>query len=408
VKKQHLSLYGQATGLVDDNRYLVDEQGDEIIYHKIGAGLKKLYLEPTSRCNLKCITCLRRQWGTIPEQDMLMDLFENLLEQMESFPELNQVHLGGFGEPLAHPEVLTMIKKLTAAGYRVSLSSNGTLLNKNTARELIRCGINSIFISIDGVEKEAFNDIRVEGDFNQVYENMLGLRDLKKEMNVYHPKVGLEFVLMKKNSNQLHKLPELASELRVATVLVTNLLPCSEEMYEQVLYESPGIEREMGAGALAPPGWNRQLEGYRFPEPAMWPVAEQDYVLWGSLRLPRMYWGSSRKCAFVENNSLVVRRDGLVSPCYALMYDYPYYLDNRKKEVSAYLIGNIEGKHLYKIWNKPEYIRFRHRVRNYNFPSCVDCSNNKVCDYTDKNEDCWGNAPSCADCLWSQEIVRCP
>ncbi len=388
--------------------YIIDERDKEIIIHKAEADLKKIYLEPTSRCNLKCITCVRRQWGSFQEGDMDMSLFEKLLREMKEFPDLDQVHLGGFGEPLAHLRALELIGRLTAEGYRVSLNTNGTLLNEEYARELIKCGVHTIYFSIDGLDSDTYKDIRVDGELEQVFANIKTLKALKKELNSYSPKIGLEFVLMQKNKDQLSYLPALAKKLGSPTVLVTNLLPYSEEMYNEVLYEAPGSERAMGAGAMAPPGWNRDLDKFRFPEPAVWPVLEQDYVLWGSIRLPRMYWGSSRKCAFIDNDAAVIRWDGQVSPCYGLMYSYPYYLDNRKKEVTSYLLGSIAEEGLYNIWTKPEYVKFRHRVRNYHFPSCMDCSNNRVCDYADQNEDCWGNSPSCADCLWSQGIVRCP
>jgi len=30
------------------------------------------------------------------------------------------------------------------------------------------------------------------------------------------------------------------------------------------------------------------------------------------------------------------------------------------------------------------------------------------CSYTQDNEaDCWGNEPSCADCLWYREMIIC-
>ena len=122
----------------------------------------------------------------------------------------------------------------------------------------------------------------------------------------------------------------------------------------------------------------------------------------------RQQWGSSRKCAFIENDATVIRWDGQISPCYGLMYSYSYYLDNRNKEVTPYLLGSIAEEGLNNIWTKPEYVKFRHRVRNNHFPSWMDCSNSQVCDYADQKEDCWGNSPSCADCLWSQGIVRCP
>ncbi len=394
--------------LIEDGDYLIDKRDEEIILHKRGADLKKIYLEPTSACNLQCITCVRQKWPQFTEGEMDMKLFDNLLDQLRTFRGLERVHLGGFGEPLAHSRALQMIRKLTGSGYLVSLSTNGTLVTSDAARALIESGVHIVYFSIDSVDEDTFRKIRVGGELEDVVGNIMTLQKLKQEMNAYNPKVVLEFVLMRSNLNQLPLMPKLAKEVGAPTVLVTNLLAHSEEMYQEVLYDIPGNKREMGAGVMAPPGWDRAAAQHSLPDPVIWPAVEQDYVMWGSVRMPRMYWGSSRRCGFINDHAAVIRWDGSVSPCYGLMYSYPYLLDNRSKEVSAYLLGNIGEESLYDIWNKPEYMKFRYRVRNYNFPSCMDCSTNSNCDYTEANEDCWGNVPSCADCLWSQGIVRCP
>ncbi len=394
--------------LIDDGNCLVDEREEEIILHKKGAGLKKIYLEPTSACNLQCITCVRQHWPRFTEGEMDMELFDKLLGRLKAFPDLERIHLGGFGEPLAHSQALQVIRKLTDSGYMVSLNTNGTLVTPDAARTLIESGVHIVYFSIDGVDESTFRKIRVGGELNDVAANIMNLQKLKQEMNAYNPKVVLEFVLMRSNLDQLPLMPKLAKEVGAPTVLVTNLLAHSEEMFQEVLYDIPGDKREMGAGVMAAPGWDRAAAQHSLPNPVVWPAVEQDYVMWGSVRMPRMYWGSSRRCAFVNDNAAVIRWDGSVSPCYGLMYSYPYLLDNRSKAVSAYLLGNIGSETLYDIWNKPEYVRFRYRVRNYNFPSCMDCSNSGTCDFAEDNEDCWGNAPSCADCLWSQGIVRCP
>ncbi len=399
---------GAEEDLPGNDKYIVDERDDEVILHKVGAGLKKLYLEPTSNCNLQCITCVRQQWPELADNEMNMELFERLLDQMEAFPKLERVHLGGFGEPLAHPHALEIIRRLSRSGYQVSMNTNGTLVNKDMAAALIDAGVHSIYFSIDAVDEDIFRKIRVNGELDDVTGNMLRLRKMKEELNIYQPKVGLEFVLMSSNMDQLPLLPKLAKEVGAPTVLVTNLLAYSDQMYEEVLYEKPGLDRNMGAGVMAPPGWDREAAQHSLPEPVIWPAVEKDYVLWGSVRLPRMYWGSSRRCGFINDDAAVIRWDGSVSPCYGLMYSYNCRLDNRPKEVSSYLLGNVGEEILYDIWNKPEYVKFRYRVRNYNFPSCMDCSNSPVCDYAELNEDCWGNSPSCADCLWSQGIIRCP
>jgi len=291
--------------------------------------------------------------------------------------------------------------------YIVDERDDEVILHKIGAA-LIDAGLHSIYFSIDAVDEDIFRKIRVNGNLDEVTGNMLRLRKMKEELQTFQPKIGLEFVLMRSNMDQLSLLPKLAKEAGAPTVLVTNLLAYSDEMYEEVLYEKPGLDRNLGIGVMAPLGWDREAAQHSLPEPAVWPAVEKDYVLLGSVRMPRMYWGSSRRCGFINDSSAVIRWDGSVSPCYGLMYSHNYQLDNRHKEVSSYLLGNVGEESLYDIWNKPEYVKFRYRVRNYNFPSCMDCSTNQDCDYTEANEDCWGNSPSCADCLWSQGIVRCP
>lgn len=229
-----------------------------------------------------------------------------------------------------------------------------------------------------------------------------------RKLRRHNPRIELEFVLMQSNADQVARLPGLAQEMGISNVMLTNLLPHSPQMYEEILYEKPGQDRQVSAGVLGPPPWSEEMLKEIFPSGSTWPVLEQGWVLWGTMNVPRMYWGSGRKCNFVEGKSAVIGCDGEVSPCYALMYSYPYYLDNRRKEVQAYHLGNLHESSLFEIWNSPEYLRFRHQVRNYQFPSCMNCQVNKECEYAANNEDCWGSTPSCADCLWSQGIIRCP
>ena len=121
-----------------------------------------------------------------------------------------------------------------------------------------------------------------------------------------------------------------------------------------------------------------------------------------------MNWGAERQCRFVTSNALVVGWDGGVSPCYALAHSYPYYIFGRRKEVTRYTLGNVNQATLAEIWTSEDYVRFRAEVRRFHFPSCVDCDLRDTCDIAEANEGCWGWCPSCADCLWAQDIIRCP
>ncbi|SFR08545.1 SPASM domain-containing protein [Desulfoscipio geothermicus] len=115
------------------------------------------------------------------------------------------------------------------------------------------------------------------------------------------------------------------------------------------------------------------------------------------------------KIKFVEDKAMVVNHMGFVSPCYALMHSYNCYIYGRIKEMYPFYLGNVTEKKLDQIWTEPIYINFRLAVNNFHFPSCTDCKFLDGCSYVDNNDgDCWGNSPSCAECLWSRQLVLCP
>jgi len=154
------------------------------------------------------------------------------------------------------------------------------------------------------------------------------------------------------------------------------------------------------------------LYGYE-PRPPFdaggWPVRLGAWVMWGTLDLPRMHWGAEQRCRFVQDRATVVGWDGGVTPCYALAHTYTYFaIDGRQKSVTRYELGNVTQQSLREIWTSEEYSRFRNEVRDFHFPSCPDCDLRETCDLRERNEGCWGWNPSCADCLWAQDIIRCP
>ena len=193
---------------------------------------------------------------------------------------------------------------------------------------------------------------------------------------------------LRRNVAELPDLLKLAAQIGVNRAIVTHVLPHTPDMIQELLYGRDGAEP--------------------LPVPTGWAVLSDNWLLWGTMELPRMNWGAERRCRFVAGNALVVGWDGGVSPCYALSHSYPYYIFNRRKEVTRYTFGNVNQATLAEIWTSEDYVRFRAAVRRFHFPSCVDCELRDTCDLAASNEACWGWDPSCADCLWAQDIIRCP
>ncbi len=366
--------------------YWLEEREGDLILHPRRPDVRKLYLEPTTTCNLDCRTCVRNIWED-PKAPMSMTTFERLVDSLKDLPNLKRVVFTGFGEPLAHPHLLDMIQTMRERDLAVTVGSNGLLLNAKMAGELVRLGVDRLVISVDGARPETYADVR-GAMLATILSNIRGLNEAKRELGSLTPALGIEFVALESNVAELRDLVVLASRLGAARVLVSNVLAYTEELRDEMLY---GYEPRSPLDAGG------------------WPVRLDAWVTWGTLELPRMHWGAERRCRFVKDRAIVVGWDGGVSPCYALSHNYSYFaIDGSKKQVSRYMLGNVNEQSLAEIWMSEEYVRFRSEVRGFHFPSCPDCDLRDTCDLRQRNEGCWGWNPSCADCLWAQDIVRCP
>jgi tungsten cofactor oxidoreducase radical SAM maturase len=376
----------QRRGFTPGTEWWLDQRDTALILLPRLPDLRKLYIEPTTVCNLNCRTCIRNVWED-PRTHMDMQVFDLLLEQIQELPELQRVVFSGLGEPLTHPHLLDMVRRVRGRGLAVTLGTNGLLLDKAKARELVALGVDRLVVSLDGVRPETYADVR-GATLSQVLDNLRGLNEAKQELSSLMPALGIEFVALRSNIGELAELTGLASRLGAARVLVSNVLAYTDDMVEEILY------------------------GYE-PRPPFsaggWPVKADAWVMWGTLELPRMHWGAEQRCRFVQDRAAVVGWDGSVAPCYALSHSYSYWtIDGRRKQVTRYSLGNTTQQSLREIWTSEAYCRFRNEVRDFHFPSCPDCDLRESCDLREKNEGCWGWNPSCADCLWAQDIVRCP
>lgn len=90
----------------------------------------KIYLEITNLCNLRCSFChgTRR-----PPRVMTADEFGVLAEKL--LPYTDYLYLHVLGEPLMHPALPEILSRAAALGFRICLTTNGTLLKER--RELL-------------------------------------------------------------------------------------------------------------------------------------------------------------------------------------------------------------------------------------------------------------------------------
>ena len=152
----------------------------------------RLWIEPTSFCNLKCVMCPNKDLDRKDKGYMTLELFRKIIDEARDFiHETNLIHRG---EALLHPEFFDMIRYAAAAGIVTKLHTNGTLLDETKARGLLGSGLDQLTFSFDGYDKTTYESIRVNACYERTIGNILGFLRLKKELGAKKPYTILELI----------------------------------------------------------------------------------------------------------------------------------------------------------------------------------------------------------------------
>lgn len=92
---------------------------------------KKFYIETTSICNLACSFCppTHRQSQFISVED-----FSKILDDIK--PHTDYIYFHVKGEPLLHPKIDQLLDISHEKGFKVNITTNGTLIRKNAHKLL--------------------------------------------------------------------------------------------------------------------------------------------------------------------------------------------------------------------------------------------------------------------------------
>lgn len=365
--------------------------------------LKKLYIEPTSNCNLNCSMCFRNTWIDEEFADMPREIFRRVLETMPASVET--ILFGGMGEPLSHPEFIDMVREADATGKRVEMVTNVALLTPDVSQRLMEAGLYRLWVSIDAFSEQGYKNIRRKGNFGIVRTNLNAFNRVKGELGA-KTSLGVNFVAMKTNIEQLQHIPFFVHTFNVDEVNVSNLIPSDKESEDLVLYQGVvGVDQMQPKEESTPinlPLMNWREKGVL--EAVMSLLASPA----GVVRLAgQPMFRKYNHCRFIEEGNAFVRHDGNVAPCMGLLHSATTYWMGMQRTVRHHSFGNVGEESLTDIWQSAPYTRFRERVRKFDFSPCMRCSG---CDNWEENEtDCFGNEkPVCGACIWAEGVVSCP
>jgi len=183
----------------------------------------------TERCNLKCKFC---NYPKTPLSIIKNEMSnKKILKIVDEICEMDVRVFGVLGgEPFVRKNVLLKsMKKIKKAGIAGSLVTNGTLLNENDIKNIIRMEWDLIRISIDGLSKTHDFLRGVRGTFQKAIKSIELFHKWKKKLKSNYPTIEINFVLNNRNYRDLPKLIELFSLHDINFVYILPMIELTKE-----------------------------------------------------------------------------------------------------------------------------------------------------------------------------------
>jgi radical SAM protein with 4Fe4S-binding SPASM domain len=299
-----------------------------------------LQIEPTTHCNLRCLLCPVNTGLNRPTGHMDFAVFQKVVDEVGEYAFF--ILLWDWGEPFLNPRIYDMIRYASERRIKLISSTNGHLLAQGDhADRLVRSGLDTLIVALDGITQETYEKYRQGGRLDDVLQGIRTLVDRKRALNSRKPLINLRFLVMRHNEHEIPKLPDLAKSLG-ADALTLNTLNshCQEtDPAERAWLEARYQE-------LLPR--DRRYQRFRYTKAG------------DKRRVAR------NPCKRLWNNP-AIHWDGTVASCF---FDFA---EKRK-------LGNVQTDTLTAIWRGAEYRKLRRAFRRgwEKLDLCRACSNSFV------------------------------
>jgi len=151
--------------------------------------------ESTNVCNLRCPVCPTNFAITRPRGFLDFELFKHVLDEFSNLGKKPMIAFSMTGEPLLNKEMPRFIEYASQKGHRTYISTNATQLDQELSDKLIRAGLSTIHLALEGIKKESHEAYRIGSDFDQVKKNMEFFLAKKKQLKSTTPRVVIQTLL---------------------------------------------------------------------------------------------------------------------------------------------------------------------------------------------------------------------
>ncbi|MBT9173419.1 MAG: putative mycofactocin radical SAM maturase MftC [Syntrophomonadaceae bacterium] len=169
----------------------------------------------TRTCNMKCIHCYMESEPVRYENELSTAEARKFIDDLVEFKV--PVILFSGGEPLIRPDFFDLARYAARRGLRVTISTNGTLIDRETARQIKKIGVGYVGISLDGVGAKNDEFRKMPGAFDKA---LAGIRNCLE----IGQRVGLRFTINRHNYGEMENIFTLIEEEGIPRVCFYHLV----------------------------------------------------------------------------------------------------------------------------------------------------------------------------------------
>ncbi|MCX8168623.1 MAG: radical SAM protein [Candidatus Methanomethylicia archaeon] len=170
----------------------------------------------TRQCNLKCKHCYEKSNQKPDFDELNTEEAKIVLDQLADVGVVAIAFSGG--EPLMRRDLYEVSKYAYRKEFYISLATNGTLIDYETALKIKDSGFQYVEVSIDGLEETHDNFRGIKGAWKKSIEGLMNC--LKVGLDV-----GVATTITKNNMNEIPKLIKILEDIGVKRFIAFNFIP---------------------------------------------------------------------------------------------------------------------------------------------------------------------------------------
>jgi len=158
---------------------------------------------------------------------MSFKLFKKIIDDIKDFKPAVVLHHSG--ESLLNQKLYDFIRYAKQQGLTVSMTTNGTLLRRDNF-EILNMGIDSVSISLAGVDEEDYRKVRPESNFQALINDIASFaaEKVKRKSNTI---IRINVILTKDNKNKITQFKKFIKSISgIDDIVIRRLMDWSGQV----------------------------------------------------------------------------------------------------------------------------------------------------------------------------------